>query len=208
MNIELTKTLVAGIFSALIVGGSAVHAGGKAGGVVKSLEPSVDGVESVVVAIKSSPVMEVVGEDEDVFWEVDEAGTETACVAIQIGMNLLMPELQDCQGNTVADMSPSADEVKLFLTLEGVRVVGPDIFEADPLPMCTTPCGPKPLTGLLNAFASMPGSDVVVCPLCWNTRYGPCDPDDPETTCPNVGEVAGGVGIHDLFLYADKVIDF
>ncbi len=208
MNIDLSKTLAVGILSALLLGVSAVHAGGKAGGIKKSLEPSVDGVESVVVAIKSSPVVEVEDEYGEVSWQADEAGTEAACVAIQIGMNLLMSELKGCDGSFLADMSPAAGEVKLFLTLDGVRLDGPDILDAVDTPMCTTPCGQVPLTGLLNAFASMPGSDVIVCPLCWNTRYGPCDREDPESTCPNVGDVAGGVGIHDLFLYADKVIDF
>jgi hypothetical protein len=152
--------------------------------------------------------VQVEDESGETSWQVDEVGTEAACVALQIGMNLLMSELNNCDGDFVADMSPAADEVKLFLTLDGVRLAGPDILEAGEIPMCATPCGQVPLTGLLNAFASMPNSDVIVCPLCWNTRYGPCDPSNPASTCPNVGEVAGGVGIHDLFLYADKVIDF
>ena len=119
-----------------------------------------------------------------------------------------MSELRNCEGEVVADMSPAADEVSLFLTLDGVRLVGPEILDPVDTPKCTTPCAEVPLTGLLNAFADMPGSDVVVFPLCWNARYDRCNPDDTTTTCPNVGEVAGGVGIHDLFLYADKVMDF
>lgn len=198
MSIDLKKSLLAGIFTALIVGISTVHAGGKSAGVIKNLEPSVDGLESVVVSIKSSPITEV---EEDV-WVAEEEGEEGACIAVQIGMNLLMEELPNSEGESVT--VPPADEVILFLTLGGVEAVGPNILGADPAPMC----GSTELTELIENFAAMEGADVVVCPLCWNRRFGQCNPADVETTCPNTGDVADPVDIHDLFLYADKILDF
>ena len=205
MRIDLKNSLLGGLIAALTAVAFVTQAApGKSQG-SGGWEPSADHLESVVVSIKSSPLMEEEQEGETVL-VADEEGTEAACVAVQIGMNLLMSELKNCLGETTAVVTP-ADEVLLFLTLGGVTAVGPDIGAVEPAPMCTTPCGPVPLTALIDNFAGMEGSEVIVCPLCWNTRYGPCT-DEEGAVCPTHGEVADGVGIHDLFLYADKVIDF
>ena len=215
MSIDLKKALLAGIFTALIVGISTVHAGGKAEGIIKNLEPSVDAVESVVVAIKSSPFTEVKTDTGWVVGEVDEAATEAACIAVQIAKNLAASKVKEGDG-TVVEVTP-ADEVSLFLTLGGVRIVGTEIpYE----PMCEDAanedpgvpcdgtmdgvpnCGSRSLIGHLDDFVNKLGGEVVVCPLCWFSRY------EMGVDEPIYGNIAGAVGIHDLFLYADKVMEF
>ena len=152
---------------------------------------SSDGFESVVIALKTNPIRD----------------PEAACVALQIGMNLLM----DLDGT----VGP-ADRVVLFPTLDGVEIVSDRMAMRGTLPngkpkpypahlYCTTPSGEVPLPELVYGFVNMPNAEVVVCPLCWNTRYSGEDPlySDLETV-----RVGNGVDIHNLFLYADKVIDF
>lgn len=89
-------------------------------------EPSADHLESVVVSIKSSPLTEERTENGWVVGIVDEATTEAACVAVQIAKNLLASQVP-------AAVTP-ADEVSIFLTLGGVRIVGADMpyYECDP----------------------------------------------------------------------------
>lgn len=202
MIISQERSLLGVVVAALAAAAFVVQAApGKSAG-SGGWESSADHLESVVVSIKSSPVL--FDEDGEAV-AVDEEATEAACVAVQIGMNLLMSELKNCVGETTATVTP-VDEVNMFLTLGGVEAVGPQILNPDiPAPMCVTPCGLKPLTTLINAFADMPGAGVVICPLCWSSRY--CDPNE-GCEDPAVGSVLNGVQLHDLFLFADKVIDF
>lgn len=155
-------------------------------------EPSADHMESVVIALKSDPL-------ED---------PEPACIALQIGINLLMDSVPGAQGPV--PVTP-ADEVILFPTLAGVQIINPDNglppndAASDPnAPLnelvCDTPAGPdtRSLNQLLSGFVAL-GGRVVSCPLCAEAR---------GITEPNFGYIGNGVDIHELFLYGDKVIDF
>jgi hypothetical protein len=140
----------------------------------------VDRLESVVITLKTDPV-------ED---------PEPACIALQIGINLLLSEVPG-QPNETVSVKP-ADRVVLFPTLDGVELVNP---ATDLSPMdCDTPSGlnTASLQGLLTRFTGL-GGEVQSCPLCANRRL---------IAAPTFGTIATGEDIHNLFLYADKVIPF
>jgi hypothetical protein len=105
MHIDPKKTLLAGLFLALAAAASVGYAGDDRGsGFWKPFEPSVDGQEDIVVSLSSDP----------------REDAEPACVALQIGMNLLMNDLNgDAPGGEVTP----ADRVVLFATLDGVYLV-------------------------------------------------------------------------------------
>ena len=179
MHIDPKKTLLAGLFLGLAAATSGGYADSNRGsGFWKPFEPSVDGQENIVISLSSDPTVDA----------------EPACVALQIGMNLLMDNIS---GTAVTP----ADRVVLFATLDGVYLVAPDSDLT--AQQCLTAGGPKRLSGILSQFVGL-GGEVVVCPLCWSERgYG-----GPTPTAPTVGIVATALDIHSLFLYADKVIPF
>lgn len=136
-----------------------------------------DGFEKVVISLKTDPTKD----------------PEPACVALQIGMNLLM---------SPGGAAP-ADDVTLFVTTGGVELINPDNSihnRTKPKPVCTTPDGVKTasLQALLAGFQGM-GGNVMICPLCAMSR---------EITEPTDGVMGNGGSIHNLFLNADKVITF
>ena len=142
-----------------------------------------DGVENVVISLNTDPTKD----------------PEPACVALQIGMNLLMSDLN---GDEIDDVVP-ADDVTLFLTTGGVELVNPhnSIYNRKkPKPVCTTPGGVNTasLQALLQGF-QMRGGKVMICPLCATSR---------GITEPTAGVPGTAVEIHNLFLFADKVITF
>jgi sulfur relay (sulfurtransferase) complex TusBCD TusD component (DsrE family) len=142
-------------------------------------QSSMDNAEQIVISIRTDPLK------------------EPACVALQIGMNLLMPVVDE-----VAVIP--ADTVTLFLTIDGVELVNPDNQinkRKKPKLDCNTPAGENTasLAGLLQKFASMPGAGVLICPLCSSSR---------GITEPTQGKDATADEINNLFLFAGKVIDF
>ena len=143
-------------------------------------QSSMDGMEQVVISIGSDPLKD----------------PEPACVALQIGRNLLM-------ANVGVPVTP-ADRVSLFLTIDGVELVNPDNQinkRKKPKLVCNTPAGENTasLAGLLEKFVNMEGSEVLICPLCSDSR---------GITDPTQGKDASAEEIHNLFLFADKVIGF
>jgi predicted peroxiredoxin len=179
MRIDLKKTLFTGLFVALAAGTSVGYAGSDRGsGFWKPFEPSVDGPENVVISLGTDPTVDA----------------EPACVALQIGMNLLMDDLN---GTEAGGKVTPADHVVLFATLDGVKLVASN---SDLSATCFTPGGQQPLSEILSQFLGR-GGDVVVCSLCWNAR------GYLETQL-TYGIVAEASDIHSLFLYADKVIPF
>jgi len=164
------------------VGGLSNAAPGKSRG-NGGWEPSADHAEFVLITLKSDPTVD----------------PEPACVAIQIGINLLQ-EVVQVQDDGVEIEVPvvPADEVTLFPTLAGVEIVNPvnDFTEL----VCDSPAGPetRSLEQLLNRFIN-DGGEVVVCPLCALGR------GILEAT---YGALGDAEEIHNLFLKADKVIDY
>jgi hypothetical protein len=102
-----SQSILAGVFlSSIVAVTSSFAAPGNSNG-QGGWEPSADHVESVVIAIKSDPLSD----------------PEPACVALQIGINLLSDTIMPpAAGVPVVP----ADEVILFPTLAGVEVVNPN----------------------------------------------------------------------------------
>ena len=155
-------------------------------------EPSADHLESVVISLNSDPL-------------VDE---EPACVALQLGINLLSDTIMP---PPIGISVVPADEVVLFPTIGGVEIVNPangkpgepDGLLNEELCLSFTPEGVPTavsLNQLLQRFTSL-GGFIEVCPLCKAERF---PDDDPNFDAP----VSNGVDIHNLFLFADKVITF
>ena len=145
---------------------------------------STDGFEQVVISIKSNPLKD----------------PEPSCVAIQIGMNLLMDTVP-VNGNNIPVIK--AERVILFPTIDGVELINPDNRinkPKNPKLVCDTPGGENTasLSQLLNGFVGL-GGEIVICPLCADSR----GIDEPT-----LGAKGNAEDIHNLFLYADKVIDF
>ena len=137
-NVPSKLILAAIVASLTIIGSMSYAAPGKSQG-VGGWEPSADHVESVVIALKTNPLDD----------------PEAACVALQIGINLLMDTIP--VGENSDPVTP-ADEVILFPTLGGVQIVNPaNDFSAED---CDTPAGPgeeKSLNELLYGFDMLGG---------------------------------------------------
>jgi hypothetical protein len=143
-----------------------------------------DGAENIVITLNTDPTKD----------------PEPACVALQIGMNLLMTDLD---GDGFDDVV-AANSVTLFVTTGGVELINPDnsIYNRNkPKSVCTTPFGVNTasLQELLQGFAEIENADIVICPLCASSR---------GIEYPVAGHMGTSIEIHDLFLDADKVITF
>lgn len=133
--------------------------------------------QSIAIALKTDPL-------ED---------PEAACVALQIGMNLMMRSVS--VNDASVDVEPARD-VTLFPTLGGVELVNPanDFSGTD----CLTQSGLTPLSDVFSGFTEM-GGRVIVCGLCAAER---------GITEPTYGAIGNAQQVHELFIYSDKVIDF
>ena len=206
MDISNRKLVLAALAASLtFVGSQALAAPSKSQG-AGGWEPSADHLESVVITVQSNPVSGYDPDPEDLndAWEALAQSAEPACVALQIGINLLMDTVPSREGP--AAVVP-VDGVILFPTVDGIELVNPANGtpggDDGPLnePVCTTPAGPATgtLNGLLQAFVGA-GGQVLSCPLCAGPRL--------MGESPNFGGIADGEEVLNLFLYADKVIDF
>ena len=174
-----SKLMLAVVFVTLFVAGTVSYAGPGKSQSGNGWELSANHVETVAISVKTDPLVD----------------PEAACIALQIGMNLLMDSIK-VDGEFVS-VKP-ADEVILFPSLGGVELINPQNDDVFSDPICTTPSGPKTLNQLLFGFDKL-GGVVLACPLCAARR---------GITAPTYGSIANGVEIHSLFLYSDRVIDF
>jgi len=176
-----------------VVGSVSSAAPGKSNG-VGGWEPSADQRENIVITLKTDPTAGAS------FDEIVEAA-EPACVVLQIGTNLLKDMVM--VGDNNIPVIPT-DKVVLFTSIGGVQLINPDPEKQDVLDnenVCFAPDETgmtKSLNQLLNGFV-MHGGEIVVCPLCAITRG--IEPQPPA-------KMGNAEDIHNLFLYADKVIDF
>lgn len=152
----------------------------------------------VVISIKTDPTVD----------------PEPACVAVQIGINLLKDNATDLAGN-VYPVEPA--DVTLFITTGGAELIDPRHYEEGGAltgNLCFKPgeggLVQVPISELLNTYESLDG-EILICPLCAFSRgigtEEMVDMGMAEVT-PTRGEFGGGVDIHNLFMEADKVIDF
>lgn len=105
----------------------------------------------------------------------------------------------------------------MFITTGGAEIIDPRNYEEGAAldgDLCFTSGDgglvKVSLTALLNRFESLDG-EIVICPLCAFSRgigtEKMVDAGMAEVT-PTRGYIGGGVDIHNLFMEADKVIDF
>ena len=201
-----TKIILAAIAVTLSVAGSVSSAAPGNSNGAGGWEPSADHQENIVISLKTDPTAGKIPPltDED-FAEIEEAA-EPACVALQIGSNLLSKMVM--VGENKIPVTP-ADEVVLFTTIDGVEIINPsedtqEILNDDTV--CFAPyvdeegnfIPTQSLNQLLDKFVAA-GGKIVVCPLCAMTRG--ITPEPPA-------KMGNAEDIHTLFLYADKVIDF
>jgi hypothetical protein len=92
---------------------------------------------------------------------------------------------------------PSAN-VTLFPTLDGVTIGDSKVVSSRRF-KCNTPWGEVSLQENLEAFLNGNPNNMVICPLCWEERYGDQLPDYGVLNPPAVGA---------LLLNAEKIIDF
>lgn len=139
----------------------------------------------IVVTLKQDPVT--------------EEGGEAACVAFQLGTLFL-------QKNKA--------RVTMFASLGGVYVANsdyhldPEIYDREPVD-CFTPNGIVPLTNVVNGFVAN-GGRMVICPLCWITRFGaPGEPDYSADLLIEGAEIGNAESMTELFFNeAHKILDF
>ena len=124
----------------------------------------------------------------------EDKGYESACVGVQIGMLLL-----NKGANVTLFTSLDGVELANATTLSYIDAVNKYVNKAE----CVTKEGPKPLTALVNGFTSSGGS-ILVCPLCWAARFT----GDSSATLVEGATIGNPDTLADMFLNADKVIDF
>lgn len=137
-------------------------------------------------------------------WEIDTDQD----IVISLQSNPMTDPERACLAVTFARMlsggAPSAN-VTLFVTLDGVSLAdGNDqVFEAQF--KCTVPesmatGGEITLKDHLELFLGSPkkSDDMVVCPLCWNSRYGSAVPFYGVKTA----------NIKTMIFNAEKILDF
>ena len=121
---------------------------------------------------------------------------EAACLAVTFARSL--------SGNTDANIT-------LFVTLDGVNLANDKYISKRRLKEyeCTTPFDPPHVTlkeNLMAFVSDNPGGDdsLVVCPICWQERYGDELPDYGVLP----GATAPGNAIGKMMFNADKILDF
>ena len=134
----------------------------------------------VVISLKSNP----------------KSNAEAACLAVTLARVI--------QSNPYYSQG-----VTMFPTLDGValgshKTVKSPRFKCEvPGPFAGLPpdqTGTISLEDNLNGFLDE-GGTMIICPLCWITRYGDTPPDYGELPL-------GGCVIPEMFGFAEKVIDF
>jgi len=167
--------------------------------------------------------------------QVNKPGVEAACIAISLAQNVLLPipGPSDPPTDTLA-----SQPVVLFPATAGVKLVNESLLIESGIgdELCADPNfgddGKTPLLQHLKHFIAL-GGDVVVCPLCWNSRgynkpviagtqlgnepypdgnlvSAGVDDCPVADFCLNVGEVSIGNGytIGAKFKNAARIIDF
>ena len=139
-------------------------------------------LQDIVITLKSNPM----------------SNPEMACLAVTFARSL---------SNT--DLNPTNANVTLFVTLDGVTLADASVtrsrrFKCD-FPLPDGQIIEISLKENLEAFIGGNANNMVVCPLCWISRYG--------DELPDYGVLPGAEGIDPkaigkMMLDADKILDF
>lgn len=101
--------------------------------------------------------------------------------------------------------------VTLFVTLDGVSLADESVVSSRRF-KCETPWGEISLLENLEAFLfdvdmnMMNMNNMVVCPLCWKSRYGDESPD--YGILPGPPGTPTSIMIGKMILDAEKILDF
>ena len=133
--------------------------------------------QDIVISLKSNPM----------------SNAEMACLAVTFARSL-----------TNTDTNPTNANVTLFVTLDGVSLADDSVASSRRF-KCDTPWGEVSLKENLEAFIDGNDNNMVVCPLCWKSRYG--------DELPDYGVLPGAEGVDPkaigkMMLDADKILDF
>ena len=140
--------------------------------------------QDIVITLKSNPM----------------SHPEMACLAVTFARSL--------------SGAPFAN-VTLFVTLDGVSLADASVTGSRRF-KCETPWGEISLKDNLEAFLTgdseeMNHNNMVVCPICWKSRYGDELPDYgvlPGADDPDGVHGAPGDAIGKMVFDADKILDF
>ena len=139
-------------------------------------------LQDIVITLKSNPM----------------SHPEMACLAVTFARSL----------SHNADTTPpnlTNANVTLFVTLDGVSLADDSVTGSRRF-KCETPWGKISLKENLEAFIAENSNNMVVCPLCWKSRYG-------DEELPDYGVLPGAEGVDPkaigkMMLDADKILDF
>lgn len=147
-------------------------------------------------------------------WLIDSDGGisagEPQDIVISLKSNPMSNPEMACLAVTFARSLSGSANVTLFVTLDGVSLADDSVASSRRF-KCETPWGEVSLKENLEAFLTDNGSldinnnDLVVCPICWISRYG--------DELPDYGVLPGFEGIPNtaigkMMLDADKILDF
>mgnify|MGYP001551954703 CR=1 FL=1 len=133
--------------------------------------------QDIVISLKSNPM----------------SNPEMACLAVTFARSL-----------SNNDLNPTNANVKLFVTLDGVTLADASVTRSRRF-KCDTPWGEVSIRENLEKFIDGNHNNMVVCPLCWKSRYG--------EELPDYGVLPGAEGVDPkaigkMMLDADKILDF
>jgi sulfur relay (sulfurtransferase) complex TusBCD TusD component (DsrE family) len=131
--------------------------------------------QDIVISLKSNPM----------------SNPEMACLAVTFARSLS------------ADSTSETNNVTLFVTLDGVSLADDSVTSSRRF-KCETPWGEISLKENLEAFLAGNDDNMVVCPICWKSRYGDELPD--YGVLPGTDVPAEAIG--KMMLDADKILDF
>ena len=119
------------------------------------------------------------------------------------------PEMA-CLAVTFARSLSAGANVTLFVTLDGVSLADDSVASSRRF-KCDTPSGEISLIENIEAFlteddGTINDNNMVVCPLCWKSRYGDELPDYGVLPGTTVGVPMEAIG--KMMLDADKILDF
>ena len=132
--------------------------------------------QDIVISLKSNPM----------------SNPEMACLAVTFARNLS------------ADSTSLTNNVTLFVTLDGVSLADDSVTGSRRF-KCETPWGEISLLENLEAFLAGNDNNMVVCPICWKSRY---DDELPDYGVLPGAEGVPGTAIGKMVLDADKILDF
>ena len=164
-------------------------------------------VFTLVVGIATGGVFHSASAD----WLNDSGGGISAGdaqdIVISLKSNPMSHLEQACLAVTFARSLSGGANVTLFVTLDGVSLADKqDAVFSDNF-LCTTPWGEITLKENLETFLDHNDDNLVVCPICWKSRYG--DKKQPiYGVLPGITANVPGTAIGKMMLDADKILDF